>query len=306
MATKKTGPRSKPGGGRKRATGKRATRKLATRNEATAAKASPKTTRKKKRAIAKKAATKVVASTQVVAGKASKKKTSGKPAASKKAAKKKTGARSTGAKPAAAERAAKKTAARKAPRAARKATRLVSPPEHGPSTGARAAPSPRVDLAPASARPDVGDAAPAFDLSDEAGRRVSSADLAGQPYVLYFYPRDNTPGCTVEACGFRDAMPAFEAAGVRVLGVSPDSVASHVRFRDKYDLSFALLADTDRQLANAYGTWVLKSNYGREFMGIERSTFLVGPDGVIRAVWRRVRVAGHVDEVQSAAAALGN
>jgi peroxiredoxin Q/BCP len=252
-----------------------------------------------------------------VGKKVSKKKTSGKPAASKKAAKKKTVARKAAKKPAVAEKAAKKktvarpapagkTAGRKATGAARKATRLVSPPDHRPSAGVPAPPSPPLELATPSVRPDVGDAAPAFDLSDEGGRRVSSADLAGEPYVLYFYPRDNTPGCTVEACGFRDAMPAFEALGVRVLGVSPDSVASHVRFRDKYDLSFTLLADTDRQLANAYGTWVLKSNYGREFMGIERSTFLVGPDGVIRAVWRRVRVAGHVDEVQSAAAALDN
>ena len=151
----------------------------------------------------------------------------------------------------------------------------------------------------------AGDPAPSFQLLDQSGEQVSSADLAGQPYVLYFYPKDDTPGCTTEACGFRDALPAFERLGVRVLGVSPDSPASHQRFRGKYSLPFTLLADTEKQLATAYGAWALKKNYGREYMGVVRSTFLVGSDGVIRKTWRSVKVNGHVDQVQAAAAELG-
>jgi peroxiredoxin Q/BCP len=148
-----------------------------------------------------------------------------------------------------------------------------------------------------------GDRVPAFELADEAGALVSSADLAGKPYVLYFYPKDDTPGCTREACGFRDDLGAFEAAGVRVMGVSPDGSASHAKFRDKYGLPFTLLADTSKELAQAIGVWVKKQNYGREYMGIERTTFLVDADGKIRRVWRRVKVDGHVSKVLEAASA---
>ena len=152
---------------------------------------------------------------------------------------------------------------------------------------------------------NAGDAAPSFDLPDETGVRVSSRDLAGQPYVIYFYPKDDTPGCTTEACGFRDALPEFEKLGVRVIGVSPDSSASHERFRAKYELPFTLLSDADKQLSTAYAAWALKKNYGREYMGVVRSTFLIDADGVIRNVWRGVKVNGHVEKVQAAAAALG-
>jgi peroxiredoxin Q/BCP len=151
---------------------------------------------------------------------------------------------------------------------------------------------------------ELGDPAPHFELLDQHGRTVSSDDLAGKPYVLYFYPKDDTPGCTSEACGFRDAQSAFEEAGVAVLGVSPDTTASHKKFADKCGLTFQLLSDPDKILAKAYGTWALKKNYGKEYMGIERSTFLVGADGRIKQVWRRVRVNGHVDAVQQAAASL--
>jgi thioredoxin-dependent peroxiredoxin len=150
-----------------------------------------------------------------------------------------------------------------------------------------------------------GDRAPGFTLSDQAGAPVSSDDLAGKPYILYFYPKDDTPGCTTEACGFRDSISEFDGIGVRVLGVSPDSVATHQRFVGKYGLPFTLLSDPARELASAYGVWAMKKLYGRESMGIVRSTFLVDGDGVVRKAWRNVRVAGHVPEVQAAAARLG-
>jgi peroxiredoxin Q/BCP len=150
----------------------------------------------------------------------------------------------------------------------------------------------------------VGDAAPSFELQDQQGNSISSRELAGHPYVLYFYPKDDTPGCTTEACGFRDSLPDFEHVGVRVLGVSPDSVASHQRFVDKYGLTFTLLSDPEQKLASAYGVWSLKKNYGREYMGIVRSTFLVDGAGVVRKSWRGVRVNGHISEVQTAAAQL--
>jgi peroxiredoxin Q/BCP len=152
----------------------------------------------------------------------------------------------------------------------------------------------------------VGDRAPAINLVDQAGGSVSSDDLAGTPYVIYFYPKDDTPGCTTEACGFRDAFPDFERIGVRVIGVSPDSVTTHQRFVAKYGLPFTLLSDGGQELASAYGVWGLKKNYGREYMGIVRSTFLVDRAGVIRKVWRAVRVNGHVAEVQAAAAGLAS
>jgi thioredoxin-dependent peroxiredoxin len=151
---------------------------------------------------------------------------------------------------------------------------------------------------------DAGDPAPSFELPDHAGGTLSSESLSGQPYVLYFYPRDDTPGCTTQACGFRDSFADFEGAGVRVIGVSPDSVASHQKFAGKYGLPFTLLSDSDRSLASAYGVWALKKLYGRESMGIVRSTFLVDAEGVIRRVWRGVRVNGHIAEVQAAATQL--
>jgi thioredoxin-dependent peroxiredoxin len=152
---------------------------------------------------------------------------------------------------------------------------------------------------------DVGSRAPKFSLLDQSGRRVSSSDLSGAPYVLYFYPKDDTPGCTREACGFRDDLAAFERLGVRVLGVSPDSQASHERFAKKYGLNFTLLSDPERALAQSYGVYVLKKNYGREYMGIERSTFVVDRSGKVAAIWRSVKVDGHVTQVMEAATSLG-
>ena len=157
--------------------------------------------------------------------------------------------------------------------------------------------------APAKAGPTgvgVGEQAPSFELPDQDGNLLSSASLAGAPYVIYFYPKDDTPGCTKEACGFQEEQPAFQSAGVRVIGVSPDSPARHIKFRQKYGLEFTLLADVDKQLAEAYGVWVMKQNYGREYMGIQRSTFLVDAKGQIAQAWRNVRVNGHVDAVLGA------
>jgi len=144
-----------------------------------------------------------------------------------------------------------------------------------------------------------GDRAPAFSLPDENGKIVSSASLAGKPYVLYFYPKDDTPGCTQEACDFRDNLKAFNDAKVRIIGVSPDNAARHIKFKEKYGLSFTLLSDTERELIEAYGVWVEKQNYGRSYMGVERSTFLVDKAGTIQKVWHKVRVPGHVQAVLS-------
>jgi peroxiredoxin Q/BCP len=188
-----------------------------------------------------------------------------------------------------------------------------APPPQAKANAKKTAPSPKASTkksapspqAKASAAPPVsglgeGDRAPEFSLPDQNGNVVSSASLAGQPYVLYFYPKDDTPGCTREACGFRDDHGKFTGAGARVIGVSPDSEKSHARFAEKYGLSFTLLSDAEKALANAYGVWVMKQNYGREYMGIERSTFVVGADGKIKKVFRRVKVDGHVPAVFAA------
>jgi peroxiredoxin Q/BCP len=143
----------------------------------------------------------------------------------------------------------------------------------------------------------IGDSAPSFVLQDQTGAMVSSETLRGSSYLIYFYPKDDTPGCTLEACSFRDSMPRFNAKGVRVLGVSPDAPDAHARFAKKYGLPFSLLSDPEKTLAKAYGVWVMKKNYGREYLGVERSTFFVDRSGVVRKIWRAVRVPGHVDEV---------
>jgi len=150
----------------------------------------------------------------------------------------------------------------------------------------------------------VGERAPAFDLEADGGARVRSSELAQAPYVIYFYPRDNTPGCTQEACDFRDSFARIEAAGARVLGVSKDSVKSHDGFKAKYALPFTLLADPDRTLQLAYGAWGKKKLYGKEVEGTIRSTFLVDKQGRIAAVWPSVKVKGHVEQVLAALAAL--
>ncbi|WP_426755182.1 thioredoxin-dependent thiol peroxidase [Myxococcus sp. Y35] len=148
--------------------------------------------------------------------------------------------------------------------------------------------------------PQAGDKAPAFQLPDQDGNTVSLAQFAGRSVVLYFYPKDDTPGCTVEACGFRDEHSALEAAGAVVLGVSADSTERHRKFATKFNLPFPLLADVDHALCEAYGVWGEKSLYGRKFLGITRATFLIGPDGVVKHVWPKVKVNGHVAEVLAA------
>jgi peroxiredoxin Q/BCP len=145
---------------------------------------------------------------------------------------------------------------------------------------------------------DMGSRAPAFSLPATVVGKVSRAALKGKPYVLYFYPKDDTSGCTAEACAFQEALPALGKLGVTVIGVSKDSIASHEKFAKKYNLKFPLASDEDGKLCEAFGVWVEKSMYGRKYMGIERSTFVVDAKGVIRAAWRKVSVLGHVSEVK--------
>ena len=140
---------------------------------------------------------------------------------------------------------------------------------------------------------EEGTKAPAFTLEADDGSKVKLADLKGSPVVLYFYPADDTPGCTKEACAFRDRSSELKKLGAKVFGVSPDDVASHVKFRDKFKLNFPLLADPDHKVAEKFGAWREKNMYGKKSMGIVRSTFLIGPDGVIQKVWRSVKVDGH-------------
>lgn len=170
-------------------------------------------------------------------------------------------------------------------------------PEGGPKKSAEARPTLRASGSPDAGGLSVGDAVPSFALPDQDGNVVSSDSLRGEPYVLYFYPKDDTPGCTKEACGFRDEIGKFREKGVRVLGVSPDKPESHARFRAKFGLNFTLLSDVDKSLIQSAGVWVKKQNYGREYMGVERSTFVVGGDGKVQKVWRRVRVDGHAGDV---------
>ena len=152
---------------------------------------------------------------------------------------------------------------------------------------------------------DVGQAAPDFDLPADGGGRIRLADFKGKPLVLYFYPKDNTPGCTKEAQGFAAAYGELQAAGVEVVGISKDSIASHDKFKAKFQLPFPLASDEAGGVVEAYGSWVEKSMYGKKYMGIDRSTFLIDGDGMLRRVWRKVSVSGHVAEVLDAARALG-
>jgi len=144
---------------------------------------------------------------------------------------------------------------------------------------------------------DIGDKVPDLTLPDDAGNAVALSDLEGQVYVLYFYPKDDTPGCTKEACSFRDNIASLNKLDSKVFGVSRDDAASHVKFKEKFNLNFPLLSDLDGKLCEAFGVWKLRSMYGKEFMGIERSTFVIGKDGKVAKAWRKVNVDGHVDEV---------
>jgi peroxiredoxin Q/BCP len=143
----------------------------------------------------------------------------------------------------------------------------------------------------------AGKKAPDFTLESAEGKPVKLSDFKGKKVVVYFYPKDDTPGCTKESCDFRDAQSPLKKAGAVVMGISPDSAASHQRFRDKYGLDFLLLADPDHQAIEAYEVWKEKSMYGKTFMGVERSTFLIDEQGVLVREWRKVKVEGHVEEV---------
>jgi peroxiredoxin Q/BCP len=150
---------------------------------------------------------------------------------------------------------------------------------------------------------EEGSPAPDFELQTDTGDTVRLSSLRGKPVVLYFYPKDHTSGCTTQACGIRDAWSEFERAGAVVFGVSPDDVASHESFRADYELPFTLLADPDHKVAESYGVWREKSRYGRTYMGIVRSTFVIAPDGTIRKAMRNVKPATHADDVLAVLAA---
>lgn len=151
---------------------------------------------------------------------------------------------------------------------------------------------------------EPGDKAPAFTLPDQKGEKVSLSDFKGQTVVLYFYPRADTPGCTTQACSVRDRGAEYKAAGVRVIGISPDPVEAVAKFSAKFDLDFTLLADADHAVADGYGTWVEKSMYGKKYMGVQRATFIIGPDGKIAKVFPKVSPKTHDDLVLEALAEL--
>ncbi len=298
MAAKKTAKRAA------KKTAKRAAKKTAKRAaKKTAKPAAKKTAKPAAKKTAKPAAKKTAKPAAKKTAKPAAKKTA-KPAAKKTA---KPAAKKT-AKPAAkktAKPAAKKTAKPAAKKTAKPAAKKTAKPAAKKTAKPAAKKTPAKKPAAGGSRLAEGQRAPAFDLPDAQDNPVSSTALQGKPFVLYFYPKDDTPGCTKEACGFRDSLNRFADKGVRVIGVSPDSAQSHQRFTDKYGLNFTLLSDKEKSLAEAYGVWVKKKNYGREYMGIERSTFLVDAAGVVRRAWRGVRVPGHVDDVLAEAERLG-
>jgi len=153
---------------------------------------------------------------------------------------------------------------------------------------------------PASSDLKVGQKAPDFTVMDDKGEKVKLADLKGKKVVLYFYPKDDTPGCTKEACAFRDGIDRIKKSGAVVLGVSADSVESHKKFKNKFDLNFPLLADTEKKMIEAYGVWKEKSMYGKKYMGIERTTFVIDENGKIAHIFPKVKVDQHYDEVLEA------
>ena len=146
----------------------------------------------------------------------------------------------------------------------------------------------------------VGDKAPDFTIATDGGGTFCLSEMMGQNVIIYFYPKDDTPGCTKEACEFRDSLPDFSKSSSKIIGISKDTVAKHDKFKSKYELPFTLGADVEGAVCEAYGTWVEKSMYGRQYMGIERATFLVDREGVVQGIWRKVKVKGHVEEVLGA------
>lgn len=143
----------------------------------------------------------------------------------------------------------------------------------------------------------IGDKAPAFSAATDGGGKISLADMKGKPFVLYFYPKDDTPGCTKEACDFRDNLSQFKKLGIVVIGISKDNPAKHDKFKNKYDLNFPLISDEDGKICEKWGVWIEKSMYGRKYMGIDRSTFLIDKKGIVRALWRKVSVTNHINEI---------
>jgi len=150
----------------------------------------------------------------------------------------------------------------------------------------------------------IGDTAPDFTLPTDTGEELSLSSLRGRPVVIYFYPKDDTPGCTTESCEFRDLMPRFDASNATILGVSPDSVKSHQKFKTKFELPFTLIADTEKVACQAYDVWKEKSMYGKKYMGVERTTFVIDTDGKISHIFGKVKPAGHAAEVMEAVASL--
>jgi peroxiredoxin Q/BCP len=193
-------------------------------------------------------------------------------------------------KKAAVKPAAKKTTGLKKAAVAKKATAAKPVASKTPKKAAKVAPVVESLL-------KVGQKAPAFTLMNHAGQKVSLKDFAGKKLVIYFYPKDDTPGCTKESCDFRDQFEPVKKNGAVIIGVSKDSVASHLKFKTKYSLPFDLLSDEEGKMCEAYGVWKEKSMYGRKYMGIERSTFIVDESGKIAKIYPKVSVTGHVDEV---------
>ncbi|MGX1196620.1 thioredoxin-dependent thiol peroxidase [Parvibaculum sp. MBR-TMA-1.3b-4.2] len=183
-------------------------------------------------------------------------------------------------------------------------TKTGSAAKSGAPAAKKTAPSKAAAKAAESPFPPEGKKAPAFSLPADDGSTVKLKDLAGQKVVIYFYPKDNTPGCTTEAIAFSALKKQFDKAGTVVLGVSKDSIQKHCNFRDKHDLTVRLISDEDGTMIDAYGAWQEKSLYGRKFMGIVRSTLLLDEKGVVRRVWPKVKVKGHAEEVLEAAKAL--
>jgi peroxiredoxin Q/BCP len=196
---------------------------------------------------------------------------------------------------------AKKPAAPAKKPAAKPAAKAAAKPAAKPA-------APKAAAKPAATAPAAGPAegavAPAFSMPASGGRTVSSAALKGRPYLLYFYPKADTPGCTKQACGVQEALPALGKLGLEVIGVSPDPMKPIEKFAEKYKLTFPLASDEDHKVAEAYGVWVEKSMYGKTYMGMERSSFLIGADGKVRKVWRKVKPEAHAAEVLAAAKAL--
>jgi len=283
-------------------TAKKVTKAKAKSTKKTAKKVAKKTAKKATKKVTKKAgsAAKKTAKkvSKKVANKPSKKTVTKAKAAPAKAKAKAAPAKAK-AKAAPAKAKAKAAPAKAKAKTVTKAKKPAAPKKAAPTTAAAVTPSEAAHL------PQVGDHAPEFTLSTDQGTTVSLHDYLGKKnVVLYFYPKDDTPGCTKEACTFQEHLDHFTATDTIIVGVSPDDTASHGKFRQKYSLSFPLGADVDSSVATRYGVWGEKSMYGRTYMGVSRATFLINKHGKIAAVWPKVKVDGHSEEVQAAIAAL--